>query len=138
MNKLYTIILLLSFAFSCSQNQKTKIDLNNEDLSYMTVTLVDGELWQTNEDTRLGISNMLNIVQSYNGDNKLLKDELEQEFQSLFQKCTMTGEAHNQLHNYLFPLVDFFDNILLEDQKLMDDNIRKLEIHLLAFDLYFN
>ncbi|MBK8950167.1 MAG: hypothetical protein IPM68_15340 [Flavobacteriales bacterium] len=39
-----------------------------------------------------------------NGDPKALKTALEEEFGLIFERCTMEGEAHNQLDNYLLPI----------------------------------
>ena len=36
-------------------------------------------------------------------DSKKLSESLEQEFTIILQKCTMTGVAHEQLHNFLLP-----------------------------------
>lgn len=70
------------------------------------VTLDNGKLWVANPETTEGIKNMQKIIaeRKQEATGAVLKEALENEFQMIFEKCTMTGEAHNQLHNYLVPL----------------------------------
>ena len=71
------------------------------------VTLDNGQRWKANPETTTGIANMVGILGAYdaaNGDPKALKAALEEEFGLIFERCTMEGEAHNQLHNYLLPI----------------------------------
>ena len=72
-----------------------------------TVTLDNGKRWKANPETTSGIANMMVLVDKQiaeKGDAKAAKAGLEKEFGLIFERCTMTGEAHNQLHNYLIPI----------------------------------
>lgn len=78
------------------------------------VQLNNGETWEANAETTQGIEAMASIAAGYDattGDGVVLKEELEAEFREIFAKCTMTGEAHDQLHNYLFPLKKMLDGL---------------------------
>ena len=72
------------------------------------VRIENGEKWIANPETTEGISNMQNLVSTFKpGEHSLenrqeLKNKLDDEFKNIFKQCTMKGEAHNQLHNYLF------------------------------------
>ncbi len=71
------------------------------------VTLNNGSRWKANPETTEGIQHMRSILESYRTDGSAttdLKDTLEAEFALIFERCTMTGDAHEQLHNYLLPL----------------------------------
>lgn len=73
------------------------------------VQLNNGEKWQANPETTQGIQAMQQLAGNFSADAAdadyaSLKNNLNTEFQLIFQRCTMTGEAHNQLHNYLVPL----------------------------------
>jgi hypothetical protein len=70
------------------------------------VQLDNGKKWVANPETTTGIKNMQEILSGAAGQDKDLKAGLENEFQLIFKNCTMKGEAHNQLHNYLLPLKD--------------------------------
>lgn len=97
------------------------------------VELNNGELWTANPETTAGIENMLTATAEFNaesGDYEALKTTLTDEFKGIFTKCTMTGEAHNQLHNYLMPLKGKLDN-------LSQDNLLEVTNYLLSFEEYF-
>ncbi len=75
--------------------------------SSTTVTLDNGKRWIANTGTTNGIAKMVALVDKQiasPGDAKALKAALEEEFALIFERCTMTGEAHDQLHNYLIPI----------------------------------
>ena len=81
-----------------------------------SVALNDGKKWPANAETTEGIQKMTNLLEALpetaTTDNiNKLKKELETEFATILQKCTMTGEAHNQLHNYLLPMKELIDAI---------------------------
>lgn len=71
------------------------------------VSLDNGNRWKANPETSTGIANMAATLRSFDattGNADTLKAELLREFNLIFQRCTMQGEAHNQLHNYLIPM----------------------------------
>jgi hypothetical protein len=71
------------------------------------VVLDHGKRWIANKETTEGIANMSALIAEYddsNGDPKALKARVEEEFALIFERCTMTGESHDQLHNYLMPI----------------------------------
>lgn len=70
------------------------------------VSLNKGELWKANPETTAGINAIRKIILGSSQEEiaSVLKEKLNSEFTLIFKKCTMKGEAHNQLHNYLLPL----------------------------------
>ena len=115
MKTLFKFVVILFFIglYSCQQkkNQKVaveKVEVEQEDdFQFPTVSLNDGQLWEANTETTQGIKNMQQLLDSYpkeNGNPEELIVGLKAEFGMIFKKCTMTGEAHEQLHNYLIPL----------------------------------
>ena len=78
------------------------------------VQLDNGQPWAANVETTDGVKSMLALVEGYNpasGEGTMLKEELEAEFKEIFAKCTMTGESHEQLHNYLIPIHKMLDKL---------------------------
>ena len=81
---------------------------------------------------------MLTLVNGYlskgDSDSKALGGNLEKEFTTILQKCTMNGEAHTQLHNYLLPLKGKID-------KLKDNpdfkSLKDIQSYLNDFKNYF-
>lgn len=102
------------------------------------VQLDSGKKWNANAETITGINNMFSLVQ--NGiDGKIdavqLFDSLQVEFKTIFDKCTMTGESHNQLHNYLIPLKGRLGKLKtgITDAEIL----KEIQEYLLTFKNYF-
>lgn len=77
------------------------------DAEVPAVKLDNGERWVANPETTSGIANMVAVIEKQAAapaDANVVKAELEDEFALIFERCTMTGEAHDQLHNYLIPI----------------------------------
>jgi len=77
------------------------------------VSLNKGQLWKANPETTVGINALQKIIleSSQEESASILKEKLNSEFTLIFKKCTMKGEAHNQLHNYLIPLKQKIDSL---------------------------
>ena len=85
---------------------------------------------------------MQTILSSFSEDDSAteyatLKGELEDEFTNIFQKCSMKGEAHNQLHNYLKPIIAIFEGLESTDVAIRKANFNSLEKHLAVYANYF-
>lgn len=100
------------------------------------VTLNNGARWSANPETMQGIANMTKLAAAYDpskDDAKAFKAALEEEFGLIFERCTMTGEAHEQLHNYLLPI----------HQRLRDmdaskpEDVEDLRTYLATYGNYF-
>lgn len=78
-----------------------------------TLHLNNGEKWASNSETTAGIERMIVVINkeikedsvaSYNNMGQKLNEEMK----TIFSECTMKGEAHEQLHLFLIPLVKQF------------------------------
>lgn len=100
------------------------------------VQLNNGARWAANPETTQGITNMLSLVEtaqkSENVDAEALRTTLFSEFKIIFQKCTMEGEAHDQLHNYLHPLKD-----QIETMQATPEELEELKMYLQSYNSYF-
>jgi hypothetical protein len=149
MKSLRTLPLILVFFTACNVTDRTPGTLIPDKGSIgviaeaslqpqpPVVSLNNGKRWKANTETTQGIQSMRMLVERYpqSGMTKLqLKDTLEAEFQMIFQKCTMTGEAHEQLHNYLIPLHQML-NVMSE--KSTDAEIMAMHAHLQTYGEYF-
>ena len=117
-----------------AHTEKVTPEATNEALP--KVSLNNGQLWEANPETTEGIKTLQKII----SDNKpeesaaVLKEKLETEFASIFKKCTMKGEAHDQLHNYLFPLKMKLNRIEETNKEAMKQEIAA---YLEEYALYF-
>lgn len=104
--------------------------------------LNNGNLWEANLETTAGIDNMKLLIKSFSErDNMeayaLVKQNLEKEFGTIIAKCTMTGEAHNQLHKYLVPMKDLFVGLAASDLEIRKASLNKISTHLDTYTNYF-
>lgn len=106
------------------------------------ITLNNGERWAANAETTAGIKNMQALVDAMPEnptpeDYHALKASLETSFDGILQQCTMTGEAHNQLHNFLMPMKDMFEGLGAEDDESCRKSLDSLHGHLGTYHSYF-
>ena len=152
--KYISLIILSILLFSCKQKteqsqvpveveiqEETTEEESHESIDG-TVTLNKGELWLANPETTEGIQKMKKRMSLFKDRENIesysvLKAGLEEDFTELFQKCTMKGEAHNQLHNYLFPILDLFEGLESSDLSICKNSFSELDIHLDVYSNYF-
>lgn len=107
------------------------------------VQLDNGNRWQANPETTSGIAEMQAILARYEGESsdeagrRALRQELEAAFQNIFKQCTMKGEAHDQLHNYLLPMKPLFEKIGSAEAGESEAAVRELKEHLAEYATYF-
>ncbi|MDP2089684.1 MAG: hypothetical protein Q8J84_09825 [Flavobacteriaceae bacterium] len=122
-----------------SETEQTKDHhQKNED----TLKLDNGKLWSANAETTEGINNMITLMNRFSEKENLkayttLKQGLEKEFGTIITKCTMTGEAHNQLHTYLIPMKELFNGLGSSDLNTCKTNFDKLNSYLTEYSTYF-
>ena len=119
--------------------QKDEHGLESDD----ALQLNNGNLWEANIETAEGIQTMKNILNSFSKQENMeayinLKQDLEAEFGTIITKCTMTGEAHNQLHKYLVPMKNLFDGLVAPDIAIRKASVYKINVHLEEYSKYFN
>ncbi|MFZ1332305.1 MAG: hypothetical protein WAR83_08950 [Flavobacteriales bacterium] len=86
-------------------------EADTESATTPMVTLDIGQRWKANPETTSGIASMIALIDKQAVtpmEAPALKTALEEEFGLIFERCTMTGEAHEQLHNYLIPIHQSF------------------------------
>lgn len=150
------IVLLAAvvLVYSCGNQKKEKINTLNTEEAPKTeaveshkgtgneLSLDDGKLWKANQETTIGVQNMIDLMKNFNEkENKdsygKLTERLKQEFAMIFEKCTMKGEAHNQLHNFLIPIKDLFGELSSKDLNKCKESFNKLNLHLAVYKGYF-
>lgn len=107
------------------------------------VVLDNGKRWQANPETTQGIAVMQAILEKYEGNTadvtsrNTLRQELETAFEGIFKACTMKGEGHQQLHNYLLPMKPMLEKINSENAAEAGVAIGQLKSHLAEYQIYF-
>ena len=106
------------------------------------VKLNNGAKWEANVETTQEMGAMLGMVNDMPKDPSLedfraLNKKLLISFQTTLQKCTMTGEAHNQLHNYLMPLKEKIEKLGESDLETCKTILPELKDYLLKYSHFF-
>ncbi len=106
------------------------------------ITLDNGSKWTANPETTIGINNMIGLMDAFKAKEdteayKSLASSLGDEFQLIFKNCTMEGEAHNQLHNFLLPMKDLFDGFKSKELSVQKETFDKLKAYLMSYPEYF-
>ena len=139
---LFAGLFALTFIITAIACDESESKIEKTKATELKVELNEGEKWEANRETTQGIENMENTLNQFDKNSdiqayKSLSKELEREFTMIFQKCTMKGEAHNQLHNYLIPLKDYIKGLGADEQQTAEKNYEKMIPHLAAYSHYF-
>lgn len=143
---LLTFLSILSCKNTSEEKKETIVETPTEEIIHSSetdeVVLDNGKLWEANMDTTIGIQKMQSRLNSFTDsenitDYQKLKEGLETDFTELFQKCTMKGEAHNQLHNYLLPMIDLFEGIGSSEIATCKKSFKNLNSHLSTYTSFF-
>jgi hypothetical protein len=144
---LFRILFVSILLISCGED-KTTSDHHEED-SHSTdhfgkeeygFRLNDGQKWKMDDHTRSSFIKMTELFlnmdhMSLEGDGlKKAGSDLQGYVGELIKGCTMTGEAHDQLHIYLMGYTSAV-TVLAMSGKLEDAN--KVKHHLEIYDDYF-
>tara|TARA_R110000850_G_scaffold30630_2_gene84214 strand:- start:66358 stop:66810 length:453 start_codon:yes stop_codon:yes gene_type:complete len=142
----FLIAVLTIFTLSCEHSKQTEnqqITTETEEIHHSddsVLKLNDGAKWQANPETTEGVRAMQMHLEEFKrtgqNDYRVLKQKLEQEFQYIFEKCTMKGESHDQLHNFLYPMKEMFAG-LEKDEETARKSLILLEQHLPVYFQYF-
>lgn len=148
-NFLIIVLLATILVVSCSNEKNKKqeiaVPVQTEKETHESegvLKLNNGDLWMANAETTEGIEKMKQLIANFNDTENMeayaeLKTKLEAEFGTIISKCTMTGEAHDQLHNYLLPMKPLFKDLAAEDLETRKAGLEKLNKHLSEYSAYF-
>ncbi len=131
---------------SCNQpsenNETTTSKVEEHQDHNEGLQLDDGKRWIANAETTDGINNMIALLDSFSEKENLaaygkLSEDLQSEFNLIIQKCTMKGESHNQLHNFILPMKDLFQGISSSELSTCKANYDELKNHLNEYQKFF-
>lgn len=111
MNKIIAIIGMSALMFSCGNHDHSHGESKSEETTQSpekeTLHLNGSEKWPVNEATNVGMSTMRGILNSYKEVTfEGLGDSLNNQTNYIIEHCDMKGEAHDQLHLVLLPILE--------------------------------
>ena len=131
--------------FSCKNEVKKSTQSNTiieevNPLDTLPLRLNNGEKWIVNNATQIGVAKMDSILKSFNSnkdENYLgLGNNLSQQTSFIIKSCDMTGEAHDQLHVVLVPMLD--EIYILKDSNIIDEQKRATNNLELLINIYYD
>lgn len=142
-------IFLSTFLLLACQNKETKIEKEeqlvevNQTSSTSPLYLDNGKPWKINSEMKpyLSVSEekLKAYIESEDTDYKSMSEVLNEENKKLIKSCTMTGESHDVLHEWLAPHLELTAALKnAENQKQAEEVIQKLNNSFKEFHKYFN
>lgn len=107
-----------------------------------SITLDGNKVWKANEATTNGVNNMINILNTFDKTDDVyayhkLHKNIEDEILTIFTKCNMKGEGHEQLHNFLLPLHAQLEHLKSTDLSVCQSTFMDMRKQLAIYPLYF-
>lgn len=149
--------LILTFAvgslllYSCgnstnekSNNQTEVAEQNNHhhDDESEAIELNNGQKWKVDANMITHIRNMENDINHFANveqkDFKSLAEKLQTNIDLLTSNCTMTGQAHDELHKWLLPYMDLVDELSVAEDKIeAEKQFQNIQSSFKTFNHYF-
>lgn len=145
MDNLLKILVLVTVVMSFSCKNQDEFPIDEQQLivtDTIPLKLMNDAKWQANKATQIGMKNIDSIIKNFRTlhrkDFKNLGAILSKETSAIIKQCNMTGEAHDQLHLVLVPMLEQVV-LLKEDHELIEKNtaLKNIEIMLEAYNQYF-
>ncbi|WP_458627898.1 hypothetical protein [Winogradskyella sp. PC D3.3] len=134
--KISILILLLAITFSC-KNETSKTE--PQAIQLEGLTLNNNEKWIANEETHIGMKRIDSILKNHTSTSgKILGDVLSKQTSYIIKSCDMEGEAHDQLHVVLVPILEEITDIKdLENASDIDKKVTTLKRLTATYFQYF-
>ncbi len=143
--KLLAISILIIFFFGCKIEAQKRVSntIESEETipsDTLKLKLDNGKKWVVNNETHIGITKMDSIIKAFsNGDKKnypKLGKDLSIQTSYIIRNCNMQGEAHDQLHVILVPMLNEIS--ILKESNNKQENKKALKNLEGLIDDYFN
>lgn len=107
------------------------------------ISLNNGEKWPVNAEMKPFIEKGHEILAEYEATNgtdyKALANDLKEQNGQLIKSCTMKGEAHDELHKWLYPHMESISNLAkAQDANQAKEQISQLKKSFETYHKYFN
>lgn len=149
--KIILIPAIALFLFSCgnASNEKSEDlseiethDEHHHDHESEAIELNNGEKWTVDANMLTHIRTMENDVISFakveQKDYKVLSEKLQASIDLLTSNCTMTGQAHDELHKWLLPYMDLVEELSEAEDKIeAEKQFQEIQTSITTFNHYF-
>lgn len=146
------MLILLATACSCTRtsgepryhrHDDTTLTKDSSAAPDWGIVLVNNEKWKVDEAMMVHIAHMDQAVQNYSasGDihHQALADTLHHHLGLLTSNCTMTGQAHDELHKWLIPFITETDRLAaITDTSAAARQVQLIRDYFTGFHRYFH
>ncbi|MFT5596702.1 MAG: hypothetical protein ACI8QH_001501 [Flammeovirgaceae bacterium] len=139
----FLVVVFISLFVLNSCNTEPSVDAKGvtiDEVFYPTMVLDGKDRWKANAATIEGVAKLKKQLAEFNPESQsyeVLQSNLRDEFALIFKNCTMKGDAHDMLHNYLLPFMELFGNLTVGDEDQKEKTLSAIKKHLERFDDYF-
>lgn len=148
--KILTLLIVPTFFFACNQSvEKEEIVEDETEHKHADhsdkINLNEGKKWKVDPEMLEIIQKMKSDIVTFSSgkeselkDYQELSDKIQTNIEELTSSCTMTGQAHDELHKWLLPFIELAG----EFEECSEMHAAK-EIHLalkesfVEFEVYF-
>jgi len=107
------------------------------------ISLNNGSKWEANPETTKGIKNMIRNINQTKPETVVefqeLGTKLNDEKNDIIKKCTMKGPSHDNLHIFLYPLINKIKDLMTVNSVTEGSKITtNIQAHLEGYNLYFH
>jgi len=137
-NFIIIAVFMEAILLSCNP---TTLDRSNHTTLDRTLRLNDGHRWKANEVMTRGIKKMITIVDTANGesfDTGKVAYRLDFEIRMMMSVCDPSSSAHDQFHNYLYPLKEQINGLRIANAVSKGPLLKSIKRHLNVYNTYFN
>ena len=150
--KISILIVLSVLLFSCKKennSEKTiqptqKIEQETDqhkkhhhEHEAINIVLLNGEKWTVDKPMMQHIQNIKSDVMQFKGnslkDYQVLADKINKNLELLTSNCTMTGQAHDELHKWLVPFLEMAENF--SNSKTIEEAQKNYQTIKSSFDI---
>ena len=148
--QILSFVAITMLMFNCGEiSNETSYDaaqLNNEDEQHQhddvqEIYLNNGEKWEVNDDMMPPIQHMEKSIRDFSEieekDYKALAENLKKDIDLLTSNCTMTGQAHDELHKWLLPFIDMVNELSEVKSDNEEEIFGNIQISFNTFNQYF-
>ena len=107
--KIFFLFSLLVLVSCAEQNDSKTNQVEHKHTHSDEIVLDDGDKWKVDTNMIVFIRNMENDINKQNADAtdfSVLAKALDENLNLLTSNCTMSGQAHDELHKWLLPFID--------------------------------
>lgn len=147
MKRKLLFVALIGVLSACNnvtdESKETQNDTKLVETKNHVIQLNNGEKWHVNEEMKphiLAGEDALNLfIKSEDTNFLVLSEQLKNHNSALIKNCSMTGESHNELHNWLVPHMKLIERLsLAKEEEAAAIIIEELTDSFNMFHIYFN